>query len=294
MTFVILLTGLIILLALIITKYHLKGKDLSIYDRDVPVTFKTNYNSESQQNLRAHLNEMIAESAQGPKGRAAQLVATRERINQTGLDRDFDAEFVDDMVDMDGLRVPGQWTLIKGHDADRRILYLHGGAFTVGSPLSHRPLTFNLAKRTGCAVFALDYRLIPENRRLACVEDSCAAYRWILENGPKGPAPIKSLTIAGDSAGGNLALVVSNYACDEGLRLAEAIIALSPGVDLTLSSPSINRNVETDLLLGPFLAPFLKIPRSLLLWITWIASKVPPKSPLLSPVRADLSGLPPT
>lgn len=293
-TYLLIPAGGAIAAILAVTKFHLKGRDLSQYDKDNPVVFETDYNSQGQQDLRARLTEMKAIAAAGPKSRKAQLEANRARVNQIGLDREFDATFVDDTVDIDGIQVPGQWTLVEGHDPDRRLLYLHGGAFAMGSPLSHRPLTYNLAKRTGCAVFAPDYRLVPEHRRVDCVEDSCASYRWLLENGPNGPAPLKSLAVAGDSAGGNLALVVSNYIRDEGIRAPEAVIALSPGTDTTFESPSIKRNVESDMMLGPFLAPFLKMPRSVLLWVSWMTNRLTPKAPILSPLRADLTNLPPT
>ena len=71
--------------------------------------------------------------------------------------------------------------------------------------------------RLDVAVLAIDYRLIPEHTRLNCVEDCQAAYRWIIENGPNGLAPAESLLVSGDSAGGNLALILVAWARDQGL-----------------------------------------------------------------------------
>ena len=277
-----------------ITQRHLKGESLAKYDKDLPDSFTPDPDSQGVQDVKNYLIENFIQPAEGEGSQAEKLAAKRARFERAGLTRKFDAKFVDDMVDMDGLKVPGQWTLVKGHDPDRRILYMHGGAFTVGSPISHRAITTNLALKTGCAVFAPDYRLMPENQRMDAIDDARAAYKWILENGPKGPSPVGALAVGGDSAGGNLTLMLSNYARDEGLRPADAIFAISPATDSTAESPSIRGNFETDLMLKPLVAPLLKVPRWMFLWLSWRINRISPASPLVSPIRADLSDLPPT
>ena len=82
--------------------------------------------------------------------------------------------------------VPGEWVLAPGADPARRTLYIHGGAFMMGSPKSHRTLTSRFSELTGGAVLAIDYRLMPEHPRRAGIEDCRNAYRWMLEHGPQG------------------------------------------------------------------------------------------------------------
>jgi len=143
-------------------------------------------------------------------------------------------------------------------------------------------------------VLAVDYRLMPENKRLDGLADCQAAYRWILANGPAGPAPAASLVVSGDSAGGNLTLAVIAWARDAGLRPANAAVALSPATDNTLSGDSIKRNIATDYLLGPAFRRFAKVPRTIALWFGWLNARVRPCDPSISPMHGDLGNLPPT
>ena len=189
--------------------------------------------------------------------------------------------------------VPGEWVLAPQSDPNRRVLYLHGGAFVSGCPRGHRMITTRLARATGAAVLALDYRLMPEHSRRDMIADCQAGYRWILDHGPNGPAPVGELFVAGDSAGGNLALMLIAWARDAGLRTAHGAMALSPSVDMTLSSPTFKSNRNTDLMLGPGLGRFLRLPKTLFLLLTWGWSRMVPSNPLISPVFGDLSRLPP-
>jgi monoterpene epsilon-lactone hydrolase len=86
----------------------------------------------------------------------------------------------------------------------------------MGSPRSHRTTARKYAAMTGGAIFALDYRLLPEHKRVAGIQDCREAYRWILDNGPEGHAPASELFVSGDSAGGNLSLSVVAWARDQG------------------------------------------------------------------------------
>ncbi|MEM9727334.1 MAG: alpha/beta hydrolase [Myxococcota bacterium] len=194
-------------------------------------------------------------------------------------------------VAVDG--IDAEWVLGPNADPDRRLLYLHGGAFFVGSPLSHRPLTAALARRTGLSVLAIDYRLMPEHRRIDGIVDCQNAYRWILDNGPRGAGSPTELFVAGDSAGGSLTLVVSAWARDQGIRAPNGAIALSPVTDSTFRSPSMRDNADTDPMLGPGLGALMRIPRPVLLFLVWFAARMRPTNPLISPIHGDLSGLPP-
>jgi len=202
-------------------------------------------------------------------------------------------EFRPDVISIDGREISGSWTLAKGYDANRRILYIHGGAFTVGSDISHRPLTVQLARRTGLAVFAPNYRLMPENSRREGIADAQAAYDWVLENGPDGAAPADKLALAGDSAGGNLVLMLANWARHHAAIQPDAVVALSPTVDATLSSPSMRENMATDHMLRPMIKPLMKLPKLFLLPAMQHHYAMSPSNPEQSPIYDDLSGLPP-
>ncbi len=279
---------------MLFTKFALMGKNLSKYDRNWPVTFETDPNSEGAEAVKAYLIENFLKPASSGGSAMDKLRAKRERFERNGHNRDFGVEFRGDVVEFAGQNVSGEWAIAKGAHPDRRILYLHGGAFTVGSAISHRSITSNLSKKTGCSVFAPNYRLMPENRRIDGIEDCQYAYRWIIGNGPNGPGDLEKLAIIGDSAGGNLTLVMSQWARDNDVRAADAIVGISAATDSVFTSPSIKNNFETDIMLQPLVKPLMKVPLPVLAWLSWSNLKIKPKDPIVSPLRGDLSNLPPT
>lgn len=190
--------------------------------------------------------------------------------------------------------VPSEWVLSPNADPDKRLLYIHGGAFFAGSPKSHRVITSRLSETNNCAVLSIDYRLIPENKRSDCVADCEIAYRWMLENGPHGQSGPSSVFVAGDSAGGNLALVLNANLRDMGLRLPNAVIALSPITDGRYASPSIKDNLESDVMLKSLVKRFSWMPRSLISLLVTFLAKGDPKDPMISPLLGNLENLPPT
>jgi acetyl esterase/lipase len=163
----------------------------------------------------------------------------------------------------------------------------------MGSPVSHRVITERFSQITGGAVLAIDYRLMPEHRRLTGIEDCRTAYRWLVDHGPDGPSAAGRLFVAGDSAGGNLTLSLLAWIRDLGLRRPDAAVALSPATDSALASPSLRANLATDPMLGPMFGPLARFPRALLLWFGWMQNRIAPSDPLISPLRGDLAGLPP-
>ncbi|HMO49197.1 MAG TPA: alpha/beta hydrolase [Rubrivivax sp.] len=213
----------------------------------------------------------------------------RKTMDQMFADRPLDARFVP--VDAGGVRA--EWVLAPGADPARRTLYIHGGAFLMGSPKSHRTLTSRFSALTGGAVLAIDYRLMPEHPRRAGIDDCRSAYRWLLDHGPEGDAPAQAVFVAGDSAGGNLTLSLLPWVRDQGLRAPDAAVALSPLTDATLSSPSMRAHVATDPMLGPMFGAMARVPQWVLLWMGWLQTRVRPCDPLVSPLRGDLSRLPP-
>lgn len=274
----------------LIARFFLSGKSHAAFDAPAPQL--TGKRTEPSTEHNGVVQFMQAAQANGPKlKRDEMLAAMRKQMNAMGENVPFEGEIKS--VQIDGL--DAEWVVAPGADPDQRLLYLHGGAFTMGSPLSHRAITTEYARRLGVAVLAIDYRLMPEHPRRAGIEDCQAAYRWILENGPDGPAAVKNLLVSGDSAGGNLTLMITAWARDEGLRAADAAIALSPATDSSFTSPTLKANLETDVMLGPLFGQALaKTPRWIMAWSSFISNRISPASPLVSPLQGDLSGLPPT
>jgi acetyl esterase/lipase len=180
--------------------------------------------------------------------------------------------------------IPGEWVLAPGADPDVRLLYLHGGGFVSGSAAFYLAMTAHISAAAHCSVFLPDYRLAPEHPFPAGLEDCIAAYRWLRDNGPEGPAPAEVIVIAGDSAGGGLTLSVLLALRDRGLPLPQAGIPLSPFADLTLSGESTRAEAELDPIMHPNCLP------------DFVSRYVAPdrvRDPLASPVFADYTGLPP-
>jgi len=114
-----------------------------------------------------------------------------------------------------------------------------------------------------------------------------------LDNGANGPSTAESVVVGGDSAGGNLTLSLLAWVRDQGLRQADAGVALSPATDAVLDAPSLRSNVATDPMLGPAFGQLTKLPKVLLLWYTWATSRMLPCDPRISPLRGSLADFPP-
>jgi monoterpene epsilon-lactone hydrolase len=174
----------------------------------------------------------------------------------------------------------GEW--IEPCDTKDRpcILYLHGGAYIAMSPRTHRSLTSRLAAWSDARLFALDYRLAPEHPFPAALDDALAAYRALLLAG----MPAFRIVVAGDSAGGGLALALLLSLRDAGDPLPAAAVLFSPWTDLAATGRSIVTNDAAD-------------PMFFGAWVGRQAghylATTPATNPLASPVYADLTGLPP-
>jgi epsilon-lactone hydrolase len=282
-----LLLGLWLFSLWLFARLYLAGPDLSAWDRPLedPIGDHPRPSAEHQRAVEA-VRTMNRSIRSRPPWR--RIAAIREEMEKLLGDREVSADVRP--VRCDG--VSAEWVLAAGCDPDRRMLYLHGGAFVAGSPSSHRPLCADLSRGARAAVLSVDYRLMPEHSRMAGVRDARTAYRWILEHGPAAAGPPARLFVAGDSAGGNLALVTVAWARDRGLRAPDAAVAFSPPTDGTFSSPTIARNLDSDVMLGPAFRPVVRwrTPTLLLHWL-WLRKR--PCDPVLSPVFGDLSGLPP-
>ena len=175
--------------------------------------------------------------------------------------------------------VPGEWLRPVERATVGTLLYLHGGGYFACSPQTHRPITCGLAQR-GLAVFAPDYRLAPEHPFPAAVNDAVAAYRGLLAG---GIAP-QSIAIAGDSAGGGLALALLLSLRDAGDPMPAAAMLFSPWTDLACTGASLKENDRRDAM---FVAEGME--RAALPYL----NGADPRQPLASPLYGDLSGLPP-
>jgi len=149
-------------------------------------------------------------------------------------------EYVESEADLD--RGHADWVIPEGADnSTPRILYCHGGGYEMHSPQSiYRPATSRLAAVSGMPVLAFDYRKCPEFKHPAQLDDATQAFRWIWENGPEGPGLATAVFLAGDSAGGGLALALAVKLRDEPIegREVAGITVVSPETDLTCSGES--------------------------------------------------------
>jgi epsilon-lactone hydrolase len=172
------------------------------------------------------------------------------------------------------------WVSVGNTLEDFAILYLHGGAYNIGSLNTHRELAARISKASKIKTLLIDYRLAPEHPYPAAVEDAVLAYRWLLKNG----YPSNNIVIAGDSAGGGLAIAALVKLRDLGEPLPAAAVCLSAWTDLELTGESMKTHIQKD----PFLTPS---------WLQYMAKHYVADNdfrlPLISPIYADLAMLPP-
>ncbi len=176
-------------------------------------------------------------------------------------------------------QVPAEWLVPRGARTDAAVLYLHGGGYVIGSPRSHRHLAGAIASAAGLSALLPDYRLAPEQPFPAAVEDATAACGWLLA---KGIAPNR-IVIAGDSAGGGLTVATLLALRDKGQPLPAAGVCISPWVDLTCSGASYVTRADRD--------PIVKREGVSEMAKAYLGG-ADAKTPLASPLHADLRGLP--
>ena len=176
--------------------------------------------------------------------------------------------------------VPTAEVTVDGIEPRHVVLYFHGGVYVLGDAFQAAGLAAQIARRTSARVISVDYRLAPEHPYPAAVDDALAAYEALLEN---GNAP-SDIAFAGESAGGGLAVATLVNARDHGLPQPAAAFVMSPYADLTLAGTTMETKREVDPLLSR----------------ENLQSRVPdytaghdPALGLISPIFAELSGLPP-
>ena len=176
--------------------------------------------------------------------------------------------------------VPTAEITVDGIEPRHVVLYFHGGVYVIGDAFQAAGLASQVGRRTRAKVISVDYRLAPEHPYPAAVDDALAAYQALLEG---GTAP-SDIVLAGESAGGALAVTTMVNARDHGLPLPAAAFAMSPYADLTLSGATMQTKREADPLFTPEAFPAR---------VADYTSGQDPALGLISPIFADLSGLPP-
>jgi monoterpene epsilon-lactone hydrolase len=185
-----------------------------------------------------------------------------------------------DYVETDAGGVPAMWAVPKGAEKDRVLLCVHGGGFITGSIYTHRKLYAHLAKAVRVRALLVGYRLLPEGKHPAPVDDVLAAYGWLLDHGINGG----HIAFVGDSAGGALSITAQLRARDGHRPLPAAAMLLSPWVDMEVTGETIVSNSGKDALFGK---P----------WIEQMAAMYlaggSPRDPSANPLYADLAGFGP-
>lgn len=176
--------------------------------------------------------------------------------------------------------VSAEWVRTPGGEDSRVVLYVHGGGYVWGSCASSRVVAATFSRVAQARVLVLDYRLAPEHPFPAAPQDCLAAYQWLLNSG----VPPEHLVVVGDSAGGGLVLALLVKLAQAALPQPAGAVLISPWLDLTLSGASYTTNAETD---------FMESRDLLLEMRQHYLGAQDPRSPLVSPLFADVSGLPP-
>lgn len=219
------------------------------------------------------LREVIA-----ARPRPVEIAEMRRHADARGREFGLPADVSVEPVDADG--VQAEWTATFAADASRAILYLHGGGYVTGSLESHRHLAAEVGRAAGARTLALGYRCAPEHPFPAPVEDTLAAYRYLLDRGIQ-PARI---ALAGDSAGGGLVMGAMLAMKQAGLPLPGCGWCISPWVDMEARGQSFTDRAESD--------PTVQR-ATILTMAEWYMGKADRRHPHAAPIHGELEGLPP-
>ncbi|MGC1677387.1 MAG: alpha/beta hydrolase [Candidatus Binataceae bacterium] len=221
----------------------------------------------------AKVLEIVRGQPMNPNATPAQRRAGMEKISEH-VARDV----ICTPVDVAGIRA--EWVEAPDAAADRVILYLHGGGYVMGSIGTHRAMVARIARASNARALLIDYRLAPEHPFPAAVDDAVAAYRWLVAQGCKSGR----IVIAGDSAGGGLALATLLKLRDLGVTLPAAGVGISPWTDLQGTGESVKTKAAID--------PMVTQENLAISAKSYYANH-DPKDPLISQIHADFRGLPP-
>lgn len=195
---------------------------------------------------------------------------------QASLPMPDDVKMSDILID----GIPSRWIVAPNARQDAYVIYFHGGGYVMGSLNTHQELMGRISDACRARVLGVDYRLAPEHEFPAAVDDGVKSYEWLIKQG----ADPSRIMVAGDSAGGGLAIAALLTLRDSGRSLPAGAFLFSPWTDLTASGDSANTRAEAD--------PMITIPALLDIAKTYYGN-ANPENPLVSPLFAELAGLPP-
>ena len=220
----------------------------------------------------------LLKSLQSNNSAVLSIEQLRKNADQAGEMIKIPNDVKYEYIEVGGL--PVAWVTTPESNTNRVILYLHGGAYILGSITSSRALTLAFLRMSNARILTVDYRLAPEHPFPAGLEDSISVYKWLIESEKIKP---ENIIIAGASAGGGLTVATLIKLRDEGVPLPSAGIAISPWADLTCSSESFTQKAELD----PWLTP-----EGLKNCAKFYGRDNDLRNPYISTVFADFKGLP--
>ena len=203
----------------------------------------------------------------------------RQRLDEVGSVWPVATDVKLEPVDLGG--VPGEWSSVAGSDASRVLMFFHGGGYCSGSIRSHRRLVTEAGRAAGIRTLAVGYRLAPEHPFPAAMEDALTAWHFLRQQG----IAARHITIGGDSAGGGLAVVLNNRLRDADEELSGCVWLVSPWTDLTMSGSTLTTKDNVD--------PIIHAGYLGELADAYVPPGMGRKDPRVSPLYADLKGLPP-
>jgi epsilon-lactone hydrolase len=213
------------------------------------------------------------------KPRPVGWVQRRERLDEVGSIWPVADDVSLGSVDLDG--VPGEWSIAPGSGATRVLLFFHGGGYCSGSILSHRRMVTEAGRAAGTRTLAVGYRLAPEHPFPAALEDALTAWRYVRNQG----VAAGHIAVGGDSAGGGLTVALINRLRDAGEELPGCAWLVSPWTDLTISGETLATKDAVDPIIHDgYLGELAD---------AYLPAGMDRKDPQVSPLYADLKGLPP-
>lgn len=205
--------------------------------------------------------------------------ARRRRLDEVGSVWPVAPDVTLTAVDING--IPGEWSTVPGSDRSRVLLFFHGGGYCSGSIISHRRMASEAGRAGGVRTLAIGYRLAPENPFPAALDDAVTAWHFLRRQG----IAAKHIAIGGDSAGGGLSLAVALKLQDVKEELPACLWLVSPWTDLTMSgSTLITKEAVDPLIHKSYLCELAN---------AYLGSAVDRKDPRVSPLFANLTGMPP-
>jgi acetyl esterase/lipase len=216
----------------------------------------------------------------GSKPRPAGWSERRQRLDEVGSVWPVAGDVILDAVDLGGF--PEEWSIVPGSDADRVLLYFHGGGYCSGSILSHRRMVTEAGRAAGVRTLAVGYRLSPEHPFPAALDDAFTSWRFLQRHG----IAAAHIAIGGDSAGGGLTVALINGLREANEEQPACAWLVSPWTDLTMSGSTLASKDAVDPL----------IHRSCLLELAnaYVPAGLDRRDPLVSPLYSELKGFPPT